>query len=333
MLTPEPNKAVAASSAVPGAIGATAKNGDLTLAGTVKYLSRRAVAEVAVIGLTCAGSVRDGIKVVNDSDAADVNPDIKAARDSHMVGRDRRRAQARVCGNAVAFGGCIRTHAVAAADSGGRSLTLQGGLRLRVGSLTAMSLHLRPGCLIVFEGLDRSGKSTQIGRLSALDWAVPGPRFAHMPSGLTDLTRSIYSLTENRRISSPLARQLLYIACQAESIGPIAEARVRHGLFLDRWWWSTVAYGWYGAGLAGSGLKESVFFGLIESIWSSQQADVVFLFMTPHESDSLNRDEVRSGYAALAAEYEAITVAVPPVGTEETTDFILARLRIRELLA
>lgn len=50
MLTPEPNKAVAASSAVPGAIGATAKNGDLTLAGTVKYLSRRAVAEVAVIG-------------------------------------------------------------------------------------------------------------------------------------------------------------------------------------------------------------------------------------------------------------------------------------------
>lgn len=195
-----------------------------------------------------------------------------------------------------------------------------------------MSLHLRPGSLIVFEGLDRSGKSTQIKRLSALDWAAPGPRFTHMPSGLTDLTRDIYPLTENRQISSPLARQLLHIACHAENIGPIADARARHGLFLDRWWWSTVAYGWYGAGLARSGLSESVFFGLIESVWSAQQAEVVFLFMTPHENDRLNRDEVRGGYAALAAEHEGITVAVPPVGPEETTEFILADLRARDLL-
>jgi hypothetical protein len=71
------------------------------------------------------------------------------------------------------------------------------------GNFTAMSPRLRPGSLIVFEGLDRSGKSTQVKRLSALDWAAPGPRFTHMPSGMTDLTSSIYSLTENRQISSP----------------------------------------------------------------------------------------------------------------------------------
>ena len=76
-----------------------------------------------------------------------------------------------------------------------------------------------------------------------------------------------------------------------------------------------------------------MFFGLIDSVWSAQQADVVFLFMTPHENDRLNRDEVRSGYAALAGEHEAITVAVPPVGPEATIDFILANLRARELLA
>lgn len=153
-----------------------------------------------------------------------------------------------------------------------------------------------------------------------------------MPSGMTDLTRDIYSLTEHNQISSPLARQLLHVACHAENIGPIADARVRHGLFLDRWWWSTVAYGWYGAGLARSGPSKSVFFGLIDSVWSAQQADVVFLFMTPYENDRLNRDEVRSGYAALAGECEAITVAVPPVGLKETTGFILASLRARELL-
>src|SRR5690349_5361670 len=73
------------------------------------------------------------------------------------------------------------------------------------GSFASMtSLQLRPGSLIVFEGLDRSGKSTQIKRLSALDWAVPGPGFIHLPSGLTDLTRNIYTLTENSQISSPL---------------------------------------------------------------------------------------------------------------------------------
>jgi hypothetical protein len=127
-------------------------------------------------------------------------------------------------------------------------------------------------------------------------------------------------------------RQLLHIACHAENIGPIADARVRRGLFLDRWWWSTVAYRWYGAALARSGLAESVFFGLIESVWSALQADVVFLFMTPHENDRLNTEEVRSGYAVVAAEHEAIALVVPPVGPEETTDFILATLRARELL-
>ena len=60
---------------------------------------------------------------------------------------------------------------------------------------------------------------------------------------------------------------------------------------------------------------------------------MVFLFMTPHESDRLNRDAVRRGYAALTAEHEAIAVTVPPAGPEETTGFILASLRARELLA
>jgi thymidylate kinase len=185
----------------------------------------------------------------------------------------------------------------------------------------------------VLEGLDRSGKATQMKRLSALAWAEPRPAFTHMPSGMTDLTRDIYSLTEERQISSPLARQLLHIACHAENIELIAAARERHGLFLDRWWWSTVAYGWYGAGLSVSGLERAVFFGLIESVWSAHHADVVFLLMHPHEKDRLNREKVRSGYENLAAEHQAITIAVPLADPEETTNFILASLRARELLA
>ena len=55
--------------------------------------------------------------------------------------------------------------------------------------------------------------------------------------------------------------------------------------------------------------------------------------MAPYERDRLNRDEVRSGYEALAAEHESITITVPPADPEETTGFILESLRARELLA
>jgi hypothetical protein len=76
-----------------------------------------------------------------------------------------------------------------------------------------------------------------------------------------------------------------------------------------------------------------VFFGLIASVWSAQRADAVFLFMEPHESDRLNKDDMRSGYARLSAEHEGITITVPSVSPEETTGFILTNLRTRELLA
>jgi thymidylate kinase len=193
-------------------------------------------------------------------------------------------------------------------------------------------LYFRPGSLVVFEGLDRTGKSTQLERLSMLDWSVPRPIFTHMPSGMTALTKDIYSLTENLRISSPFARQLLHLACHAENITSVADGRAQHGLFLDRWWWSTVAYGWYAGHLAESGVSESAFFGVIESIWSGQPADVIFLFMTPFESDELNREEVRNGYLALAKEHASTTVVVPPGDPEVTTALVLRNLRDRELL-
>src|SRR5258708_36870334 len=106
------------------------------------------------------------------------------------------------------------------------------------------NVRLRPGTLIVLEGLDRTGKSPQADALKALRWAEPAPVFAHMPSGLTALTGEIYRLTEHTPITSPLARQLLHLACHAENIDTLARARQTSGVVLDRGWWSTVAYGW-----------------------------------------------------------------------------------------
>lgn len=195
-----------------------------------------------------------------------------------------------------------------------------------------MALALRPGALIVLEGLDRSGKSTQANRLRSLEWASPGPTFMHMPSGVASLTQSIYRLTESESIQSPLARQLLHMACHAENMAALAEARRAGGVVLDRWWWSTVAYGWHGAGLDAARVEESVFFGMIDAIWARQPADVVFLFTTPYERDDLNRDAVRHGYEQLAVRHPSLAVEVPSGTPDETTAFLMSQLRGRGLL-
>lgn len=71
-------------------------------------------------------------------------------------------------------------------------------------------MRLLPGSLVVFEGLDKTEKSTQVNALSSLAWDSPAPLRTHMPSGLVSLTESIYQLTETAQIHSPLARQLLH---------------------------------------------------------------------------------------------------------------------------
>jgi dTMP kinase len=145
-------------------------------------------------------------------------------------------------------------------------------------------LQFRPGSVLVLEGLDGTGKSTQLDRMKQWEWTEPAPTFAHMPSGLVSLTTAIYELTEHEAISSPLARQLLHMACHAENMEALVAGRDSGGLVLDRWWWSTMAYGWFGADLAGRNLPEAVFRGMIQSVWNPIDADLVLVFTTPYTS-------------------------------------------------
>ena len=197
--------------------------------------------------------------------------------------------------------------------------------------MAADAMHLRPGALVVLEGLDRTGKSTQMSALQELRWDDPVPVFAHMPSGLTDLTQAIYRLTEAERIASPLARQLLHLACHAENLGPLDLARRERAVVLDRWWWSTMAYGWYAGRVAEHGVDEALFRDLIGTVWAGQQADVVFLFTTPYERDGHNRSEVHEAYELLAAEHPDLTVRVPRLSPVETTAFLVSALRERRI--
>jgi thymidylate kinase len=193
--------------------------------------------------------------------------------------------------------------------------------------------RLRTGSLVVFEGLDRAGKSTQIDRFRQAKWAEPEPLFMHMPSGQTELTRAIYGLTEHAAVDSPLCRQLLHLACHAENQTSINAARMAGGVVLDRWWWSTVAYGWATGALQSIGLTAQVFFGLISAVWRDQPPDAVLLFLNPYELDTLNTDAVTDGYRELAAAHADVAIIVPSSDPDATEAFVAGALRERGILA
>ncbi|MHB1289507.1 hypothetical protein [Georgenia sp.] len=79
---------------------------------------------------------------------------------------------------------------------------------------------------------------------------------------------------------------------------------------LDRWWWSTLAYGWYGGSVEQSGLSEASFRDLIDTIWSPIVPSVVFVFLEPHQLDSNNNKGVEAGYRALIEQHPDVAVVV-----------------------
>ena len=111
MLATAANNALAASAAVPEGVEATAKDGDLTLTGSVKYGSQRAAAESAVGQLTGVRYVRDEIDLVFDVDPDDVKRLVSEALRRHTVPPDDSSVVAIASGNTVMLSGRVRTQA------------------------------------------------------------------------------------------------------------------------------------------------------------------------------------------------------------------------------
>lgn len=195
-------------------------------------------------------------------------------------------------------------------------------------------LNTTVGTLIVFEGLDRAGKSTQIERLKGMSWEGTIPRFVHMPSGLTSSTEQVRDILEKRNggsVDSPLARQLFHLGCHAETSSALQSSLRESAVFLDRFWWSTFAYGWYGGHIDQSGLTKRSFMNLIETVWENLEPELVFLFLRPHDGDSNNNDAVSTGYRVLASQFSNSTAVVPDLSVEDTTTFIIEELIRRKI--
>jgi len=110
-LTTVANNALTLNIAVPDGVEATAKNGNLTLAGTVSYGSERTAAEQAVTYLTGVRNVKDDIDISVDADPVDVTLDVQDALDRYALIPDDSDVAVDTSGNTVTLRGNVRTWA------------------------------------------------------------------------------------------------------------------------------------------------------------------------------------------------------------------------------
>jgi thymidylate kinase len=172
--------------------------------------------------------------------------------------------------------------------------------------------RIKDSQVIAFEGLDATGKSTQMERMErgcSIDMEVPmltpDPMFVHLPSGTTDLGHMVYDFTEQHKIKDPLARQYLHWASHREEYRTAIKPALKAGrsVFFDRCWWSAVAYCWFGNPRVQSLISREDFVTQAQLAMPVQPA-LVLLFLHPHADDPHNTEGVREGYEWLAKEYE-----------------------------
>jgi osmotically-inducible protein OsmY len=110
-LTTTANNALTLNVSVPDGVEATAKNGNLTLTGTVTYGTERSAAEQAVAYLTGVRNVRDDIAISTDADPVDVTLKVQDALDRYALILDDSDVTVDTSENAVTLAGHVRTWA------------------------------------------------------------------------------------------------------------------------------------------------------------------------------------------------------------------------------
>ena len=189
---------------------------------------------------------------------------------------------------------------------------------------------LTPGSLVVLEGVDQAGKSTQLERLKL---ALPDALFTHQPSGSTMVGKVVYQLTEQERNMSPVTRQLLHLASHAEHYEREIIPRLSDGaVVMDRCWWSTIAYGYFAGNLQYAVPDYETFERIALLPTQGVQPTVVFVFTRAWRRDRNNTEGLTSGYHYLIERYRDLVEEVPADSVEATTNFIIKRLRDRDLL-
>ena len=105
------NNALAANVTVPDGVEAIAFDGDITLTGTVSYLTERAAAEAAVAGLTGVRNVRNDIDISYAIDPVDVDLHVQQALDRSALVPDDSDVRSETKDGVITLTGHVRTWA------------------------------------------------------------------------------------------------------------------------------------------------------------------------------------------------------------------------------
>ena len=105
------NNALAANVTVPEQVEAIAFDGDITLTGTVSYLTERAAAETSVAGLTGVRNVRNDIEISYVIDPVDVDLHVQQALDRSALVPDGSDVESNTKNGIITLTGHVRTWA------------------------------------------------------------------------------------------------------------------------------------------------------------------------------------------------------------------------------
>ena len=110
-LTTTANNALTLNITVPDGVEATAKNGNLTLTGTVSYGTERIAAEQAVTYLTGVRNVRDDIEISYDADPVDIDLHVQEALHRSALVADDSDVKVALDGSIITLTGHVGTWA------------------------------------------------------------------------------------------------------------------------------------------------------------------------------------------------------------------------------
>ena len=168
-----------------------------------------------------------------------------------------------------------------------------------------------PGQLLIFEGPDGTGKTTLSLRL--VEWLTSQGHHARYVSFPGRIEGSLGELVYNLHHSpdryglrgiTPAAKQLLHVAAHIDAIHTTIIPALESGeiIVMDRFWWSTVAYGKV-SGIDPESLRLMIDLELHH--WSNYRPTAIFLLVRSHpariEHSSAMHNLLEDAYAELEA--------------------------------
>lgn len=140
---------------------------------------------------------------------------------------------------------------------------------------------------IVFEGIDGSGKTTQVELLSQKLTSIKKPNIIVREPGGTSLGEAIRKELKNNPDLDPVTQLLLFSACRTQLIKEVINPNLKNNQIVisDRYVFSTIAYQGYA-----DGLDTGIIQNLITISTEDLMPDLVIFIDTPIETAKARRE-------------------------------------------